>query len=630
MSSERGDRRRDQGRGTDEAIGGDESRDGVAATRLGLALQRRLIQRKAERNAKGTTTIPQSGGAALAPDQRRRFESQLGADLSSVKVHTGGESSAAAKQLGAKAFTDGESVHFAEGQYRPGTRDGDHLLAHELAHTVQAKSGGAIARKKDDTDAEADELEVSHPDDPAEKEADGVADQVSVNFHSGEKEEEEGERGDGKADDGKSAKAGAKVPIKAAAPGIGRKVFRSPSGEAPTPPSPEGGNASSTGSDDAAKQRDEERKRAVAELSTIPVAMLPAGAQVAQQQQPPAAAAPPQAAATQPAGGEAQPSGQSQAQAPPQPTPTTPPLDRETYYVSAADAARMLRLFGVLAPDVQIRDFKKGFIVRRDGAEWYYERREDALAQGAQPVEQASGSQRGGAETQGAVAGAHPGASIGLPAPNAATVELHGFRGVRSIDGRPRERWTPDEQEEVQTITSRDPLLEAGHIGVSVDGGAKIYGFTPEFPPGTDPQEAFNRLKAHEAFPGVVKDDTESFRLAARQHQEKKWNTEVFVSVDLVDKPKKQEVAAKLKEMSGMAPGEHGESYSFPLKQPDAAGNHFAGSNGATPDHVANCAVFPSRIGVPIPEPSGNLAKYIPELAKWVEAGPNDRRTGAA
>jgi uncharacterized protein DUF4157 len=35
-------------------------------------------------------------------------------------------------------------VYFAQGEYQPGTKDGDALLAHELAHTVQhPRSGGS-------------------------------------------------------------------------------------------------------------------------------------------------------------------------------------------------------------------------------------------------------------------------------------------------------------------------------------------------------------------------------------------------------------------------------------------------------------------------------------------------------
>lgn len=73
-------------------------------------------------------------GAALDPQTRGKFESAMGADLSSVRVHTNSE---LAPEIGAHAFTHGSDVHFAPGTYDPGSTSGQHLIAHELAHVVQ-------------------------------------------------------------------------------------------------------------------------------------------------------------------------------------------------------------------------------------------------------------------------------------------------------------------------------------------------------------------------------------------------------------------------------------------------------------------------------------------------------------
>jgi hypothetical protein len=62
---------------------------------------------------------------------------------------------------------DGE-VHFRAGAYRPGTPDGDRLIAHELAHVVQQRGA-----------ANSGPLTVSQPGDALEREADSVADQVA-------------------------------------------------------------------------------------------------------------------------------------------------------------------------------------------------------------------------------------------------------------------------------------------------------------------------------------------------------------------------------------------------------------------------------------------------------------------
>ena len=44
-----------------------------------------------------------------------------------------------ASDLGARAFTHGRDVFFAQGRYQPGTEAGRRLLAHELTHTIQQK-----------------------------------------------------------------------------------------------------------------------------------------------------------------------------------------------------------------------------------------------------------------------------------------------------------------------------------------------------------------------------------------------------------------------------------------------------------------------------------------------------------
>jgi hypothetical protein len=129
--------------------------------------------------------IPQEGGSGLPGGLKNKMESQLGADLSGVKIHTGGASAQAAEELGARAFTVGQDVHFGGGEFKPGTKEGDRLIAHELTHTVQGARSGV--QRKADSDAHPGEADaVSHPDEPAEKEADHVADKVADHLHGAE------------------------------------------------------------------------------------------------------------------------------------------------------------------------------------------------------------------------------------------------------------------------------------------------------------------------------------------------------------------------------------------------------------------------------------------------------------
>ncbi|HEY4607890.1 MAG TPA: DUF4157 domain-containing protein, partial [Ilumatobacteraceae bacterium] len=91
-----------------------------------------------------------SGGAPLDERTRSTMESGFGADFSSVRVHVDGESNRLNHQLQSTAFTTGSDIFFRSGAYKPGSSDGQRLLAHELAHTVQQGAAGVQRRHVDD------------------------------------------------------------------------------------------------------------------------------------------------------------------------------------------------------------------------------------------------------------------------------------------------------------------------------------------------------------------------------------------------------------------------------------------------------------------------------------------------
>ncbi|OBQ24581.1 MAG: hypothetical protein AN488_00015 [Anabaena sp. WA113] len=66
-----------------------------------------------------------------------------GVDFSQVKVHNDAVSDQLNQSIQARAFTTGQDVFFRGGEYNPGSRGGQELLAHELTHVVQ-QSGGAL------------------------------------------------------------------------------------------------------------------------------------------------------------------------------------------------------------------------------------------------------------------------------------------------------------------------------------------------------------------------------------------------------------------------------------------------------------------------------------------------------
>lgn len=83
---------------------------------------------------------PDGPGRPMDPDMRTDFEERFGHDLGGVRLHTGAQSASAARQISARAYTQGRDIHFAAGEYRPDTRAGRQLLAHELTHTIQQRN----------------------------------------------------------------------------------------------------------------------------------------------------------------------------------------------------------------------------------------------------------------------------------------------------------------------------------------------------------------------------------------------------------------------------------------------------------------------------------------------------------
>ncbi|MCW3104339.1 MAG: hypothetical protein JWO09_2779 [Bacteroidetes bacterium] len=76
-------------------------------------------------------------GQSLTQDVQEEMGAKIGTDLSNVKVHTDSNAVQMSRDISAKAFTHGNDIYFNQGQYNPSSKEGMHLLAHELTHTVQ-------------------------------------------------------------------------------------------------------------------------------------------------------------------------------------------------------------------------------------------------------------------------------------------------------------------------------------------------------------------------------------------------------------------------------------------------------------------------------------------------------------
>jgi hypothetical protein len=118
----------------------------------GVDLRRAGLMRRMRQRQSNATVVP----------HRSEMEQRFGESFSSVQVHTG-ESEAMA-QMGARAAAEGDHIAFAEDSPSKA------LVAHELAHVIQARRSG---------DAGAVQRSALAPDHhPAEREADRAAENV--------------------------------------------------------------------------------------------------------------------------------------------------------------------------------------------------------------------------------------------------------------------------------------------------------------------------------------------------------------------------------------------------------------------------------------------------------------------
>ena len=108
--------------------------------------------------------VLRSPGHSLDRETRVMMERRFAHDFSGVRVHIDQRAADSARAVNALAYTVGRDIVFGANQYRPGSKAGQRLLAHELTHTIQQS---AITSMQP--------FAVGRPDSPAEREADNVA-----------------------------------------------------------------------------------------------------------------------------------------------------------------------------------------------------------------------------------------------------------------------------------------------------------------------------------------------------------------------------------------------------------------------------------------------------------------------
>lgn len=94
-----------------------------------------------------TLSSSKGKGSKMEPNIRNEMETGFGRDLSNVNIHTGSDAVQMNQELCAKAFTNGNDIYFNRGEYNPSSKEGKHLLAHELTHTVQQGGNNKIVQR---------------------------------------------------------------------------------------------------------------------------------------------------------------------------------------------------------------------------------------------------------------------------------------------------------------------------------------------------------------------------------------------------------------------------------------------------------------------------------------------------
>lgn len=139
--------------------------EGQVQAKLRVSQPGDACEQEADRNADrivqdpflpGAASLPNSGqnqvnGSALGgseagqplPEPVREFyESRLGHEFSTVRIHTHHRAAEQAREYQARAFTLGDNIFFDQGEFLAGPSGGQRLLAHELTHVVQQRQSG--------------------------------------------------------------------------------------------------------------------------------------------------------------------------------------------------------------------------------------------------------------------------------------------------------------------------------------------------------------------------------------------------------------------------------------------------------------------------------------------------------
>ncbi|ODG98615.1 hypothetical protein A4S05_08180 [Nostoc sp. KVJ20] len=108
---------------------------------------------EASRNLESAINSTRGSGQPLDASLQKSMGQAMGTDFSGVRVHTDAQADQLNQSIQAKAFTTGKDLFFRQGEYQPGSRGGQELIAHELTHVLQQNSAvvqSAVTQKHND------------------------------------------------------------------------------------------------------------------------------------------------------------------------------------------------------------------------------------------------------------------------------------------------------------------------------------------------------------------------------------------------------------------------------------------------------------------------------------------------
>lgn len=111
------------------------------------------LQRKEANSCENTSGTPsivhnvlRSSGQPLDSETRNFMESRFGHNFSKVRLHTDSNAAKSAQSINAHAYTAGKNIVFGSDRFKPDTKSGRRLLAHELTHVIQQDSSNTVQK----------------------------------------------------------------------------------------------------------------------------------------------------------------------------------------------------------------------------------------------------------------------------------------------------------------------------------------------------------------------------------------------------------------------------------------------------------------------------------------------------